>query len=90
MTVNLMLCIIDIYICDITFQGESFLLHVLQPVNASSEIMPLTVTYSPISVGKLRMWTSFLESFKMLHSLGLLLINPTSCVNVEHTNDVLH
>ncbi|PVD21249.1 hypothetical protein C0Q70_19420 [Pomacea canaliculata] len=59
------------YYYPIIFLDElGFRLKDLKPVNASSEIMPLTVTYSPISVGKLRMWTSFLESFKMLHSLG--------------------
>ena len=32
--------------------------------------MPLTITYSPISVGKLRMWVNMQESMKMLHQLG--------------------
>jgi hypothetical protein len=48
----------------------SFRLKDLQPINASSTEMPLSVTYTPMSVGKLRMWTSFLESFKMLQRLG--------------------
>lgn len=41
-----------------------------QPVNQSSEVMPLTISYSPISVGKLRLWTNFQESINMLHKLG--------------------
>lgn len=42
----------------------------LVPVNISSVSLPLTIIYKPISVGKLRMWTNFQESVKMLHSLG--------------------
>ncbi|KAL4235053.1 Cleft lip and palate associated transmembrane protein 1 [Mactra antiquata] len=42
----------------------------LLEVNKTVETLPLTITYSPISVGKLRMWTNMLESIKMLHSLG--------------------
>ena len=49
-------------------------LHMIQEVNKSSETMPLTVTYTPISVGKLRMWTNMLESIKMLHGLGKYLV----------------
>ena len=41
-----------------------------QPINQTSTTMPLSITYTPISIGKLRMWTSFLESFKMLQGLG--------------------
>nr|KAG5707486.1 hypothetical protein BaRGS_011990 [Batillaria attramentaria] len=59
------------YYYPILFIDElAFRLKDLQPINISSEVMPLTITYSPISVGKLRMWTSFLESFKMLQGLG--------------------
>lgn len=39
-------------------------------VNKSVEDLPLTITYTPISVGKLRMWTNMLESIKMLQKLG--------------------
>ncbi|XP_048259970.1 cleft lip and palate transmembrane protein 1-like protein [Haliotis rufescens] len=42
----------------------------LLPINETSTEMPLTITYSSISVGKLRMWTNVLESFKMLNNLG--------------------
>ncbi|KAK7114533.1 hypothetical protein V1264_000586 [Littorina saxatilis] len=59
------------YFYPILFLDElGFRLKDLLPVNESSTSMPLTVTYTPISVGKLRMWSSFLESFKMLQGLG--------------------
>ncbi|XP_041375751.1 cleft lip and palate transmembrane protein 1-like protein [Gigantopelta aegis] len=48
----------------------AFRMRDLLPINTSAEQLPLTITYSPISVGKLRMWTNFLESFKMLQNLG--------------------
>ena len=43
---------------------------VVQPVNTSVETMPLTITYQPISVGKLRMWVSLFDSFQTLYTLG--------------------
>ncbi len=43
---------------------------ILQPVNESSETMPLSITYAPMSVGKLRLWVNFQESIKMLHKFG--------------------
>ncbi|XP_076470465.1 lipid scramblase CLPTM1L-like [Babylonia areolata] len=59
------------YYYPILFLDElSFRIKDLQPVNSSSHTMPLSITYTPISVGKLRLWTSFLQSFQMLHSLG--------------------
>ncbi|KAL8613870.1 hypothetical protein ACOMHN_032860 [Nucella lapillus] len=59
------------YYYPILFLDElSFRLKDLQPVNESSLEMPLSITYTPISVGKLRLWTSFLTSFSMLQGLG--------------------
>ena len=43
-----------------------------QPINISSEKMPLEIEYSPISLGKLRIWTSLYQSLKMMKSLGML------------------
>ena len=43
-----------------------------QPINISSEKMPLEIEYSPISLGKLRIWTSLYQSLKMMKSLGRL------------------
>ncbi|XP_012944490.1 cleft lip and palate transmembrane protein 1-like protein [Aplysia californica] len=42
----------------------------LLPINESSSEMPLTITYAPISLGKMRMWISIKQSFKMLLDLG--------------------
>ncbi|XP_060567772.1 lipid scramblase CLPTM1L-like [Ruditapes philippinarum] len=42
----------------------------LVEVNKSVDTLPLVITYSPISVGKLRMWSNMLQSIQMLHGLG--------------------
>lgn len=48
----------------------SFRTRDLVQINRSSDTLPLTISYGPISVGKLRMWVNMLESIKMLHNLG--------------------
>ena len=45
-----------------------------QPINETSRKMPLKITYSPISVGKLRLWVNMQESMKQLHALGQLFL----------------
>ncbi|CAG5130853.1 unnamed protein product, partial [Candidula unifasciata] len=42
----------------------------LLPLNESATVMPLTITYSPISFGKLRLWINIQQSLKMLTELG--------------------
>ncbi|WAR11978.1 CLP1L-like protein [Mya arenaria] len=49
-------------------------------VNKTVDILSLTVTYTPISVGKLRMWTNMLESIKTLHSLDTMVGLSTRAV----------
>ncbi|XP_069113149.1 lipid scramblase CLPTM1L-like [Argopecten irradians] len=54
-----------VYIDQISFRVRDLL-----PINKSSSTMPLSITYAPISVGKLRFWNNMMESMKMLHSFG--------------------
>ncbi|XP_052816394.1 lipid scramblase CLPTM1L-like [Mya arenaria] len=54
-----------VFIDELGFRTKDLVL-----VNKTVDILSLTVTYTPISVGKLRMWTNMLESIKTLHSLG--------------------
>lgn len=42
----------------------------LVPVNKSSHTIPMTLTYTPISVGKLRFWAHMQEAINHLHSYG--------------------
>lgn len=42
----------------------------LLPINTSSPVLPLSVEYKPISVGKLRLLTTLRESTKMMMNLG--------------------
>ncbi|XP_014681163.1 PREDICTED: cleft lip and palate transmembrane protein 1-like protein [Priapulus caudatus] len=42
----------------------------LKEVNSSSKTMPLFISYSPISVGKLRLWSQLQESMRLMHVLG--------------------
>ncbi|XP_059176493.1 lipid scramblase CLPTM1L-like [Physella acuta] len=42
----------------------------LMPVNETSLVFPLTITYSPISLGKMKMWITLQHSFKVLKDLG--------------------
>lgn len=42
----------------------------LQPVNKSSTEMPLKINYSPVSLGRLRVWSSIHQSLKMMKTLG--------------------
>lgn len=42
----------------------------LQPINKTTKKMELKIMYSPISLGKLRLWTSILESMKTMKLLG--------------------
>ncbi|ESO82684.1 hypothetical protein LOTGIDRAFT_108820 [Lottia gigantea] len=53
-----------LYIDELAFRTKDLL------VINNSHTLPLTVTYTPISVGKLRMWHNVQESFKMLKGLG--------------------
>lgn len=48
----------------------SFRVRDLLPINKSCHQMPLSITYSPISVGKLRFWTHMLQSIETLHKFG--------------------
>ncbi|XP_061197594.1 lipid scramblase CLPTM1L-like [Saccostrea echinata] len=48
----------------------SFRVRDLLPINKTSKEMPLTITYSPISVGKLRFWNNMLHSIETLHKFG--------------------
>ena len=41
-----------------------------KPVNKSSTQMELKIKYSPISLGKLRIWASVHHSFKSMRQLG--------------------
>ncbi|XP_050395910.1 lipid scramblase CLPTM1L [Patella vulgata] len=54
-----------VYIDELSLRTKDLL-----EVNSSTTTLPLTLTYTPISVGKLRMWANVLESFKMLRGLG--------------------
>ncbi|OWF50337.1 cleft lip and palate transmembrane protein 1-like protein [Mizuhopecten yessoensis] len=54
-----------VYIDHISFRVRDLL-----PINRSSITMPLSITYSPISIGKLRFWSNMMESMKMLHGFG--------------------
>ncbi|XP_064598967.1 lipid scramblase CLPTM1L-like [Liolophura sinensis] len=42
----------------------------LTPVNKTSQKLPLEISYTPISFGKLRLWRNMEESIKILQSLG--------------------
>ena len=42
----------------------------LQPVNENSTEMTIKINYSPISLGKLRIWASVHHSFKSMKDLG--------------------
>lgn len=42
----------------------------LMPLNKTSRKMPLTISYAPISYGKLRLFANMKESLETLHSLG--------------------
>nr|XP_022340363.1 cleft lip and palate transmembrane protein 1-like protein [Crassostrea virginica]XP_022340364.1 cleft lip and palate transmembrane protein 1-like protein [Crassostrea virginica] len=48
----------------------SFRVRDLLPINKSCDQMPLSIIYSPISVGKLRFWTHMLHSIETLHQFG--------------------
>ena len=50
------------------FYSDSFLCHYPQPL--STDPMTLEVSYSPVSVGQLRLWLSFGESMKSMTALG--------------------
>lgn len=54
-----------VYIDQLSFRTRD-----LVQINKSTDTLPLTITYGPISVGKLRMWVNMMESVKMLHNLG--------------------
>ncbi|XP_020892943.1 cleft lip and palate transmembrane protein 1-like protein isoform X2 [Exaiptasia diaphana] len=42
----------------------------IQPINKTTKEIPLTVEYSPISLGKLRIWTSVQQSLATMQVLG--------------------
>lgn len=42
----------------------------LMPLNKTVKELPLTIVYSPISFGKLRLWTNMKESLETLQKLG--------------------
>ena len=48
-----------------------FLLISPQPVNKSSSEMQLKINYAPISLGKLRIWSSVHHSLKSMKDLGM-------------------
>ncbi|RUS76351.1 hypothetical protein EGW08_015881, partial [Elysia chlorotica] len=48
----------------------SFRLKDLLPLNESSSEMPLTISYAPISIGKLRMVLNIKKSFQIIKNLG--------------------
>ncbi|XP_060084173.1 lipid scramblase CLPTM1L-like [Ylistrum balloti] len=54
-----------LYIDQISFRVRDLL-----PINKSSSTMPLSITYSPITIGKLRFWNNIMESMKMLQGFG--------------------
>lgn len=41
-----------------------------QPVNKTTKEIPLALEYSPISLGKLRIWSSVQQSLATMQSLG--------------------
>ncbi|GAB1601993.1 cleft lip and palate transmembrane protein 1-like protein [Argonauta hians] len=43
----------------------------LQIINSSTRVMSLSINYAPISLGKLRLWSSMMESMKSMKALGL-------------------
>lgn len=70
---------------------------VLQPINKSCDQMPLSIIYSPISVGKLRFWTHMLHSIETLHQFGkgiyhILFLIPArfSCIYMYQCNETLY
>ena len=40
-------------------------------MNKSSTEMPLKIQYSPVSLGRMRIWTSIHQSLKMMKKLGM-------------------
>ncbi|KAL3860326.1 hypothetical protein ACJMK2_010465 [Sinanodonta woodiana] len=54
-----------VYIDQLSFRVKD-----LHPITEKTTELPLTITYSPISIGKLRMWLNMIESFGKLHDLG--------------------
>ncbi|XP_029647877.1 cleft lip and palate transmembrane protein 1-like protein [Octopus sinensis] len=42
----------------------------LQIINTTTRTMSLKVSYAPISIGKLRLWTSMMDSMKAMKTLG--------------------
>lgn len=54
-----------LYIDQLAFRTKD-----LVPINRSSHTLPLTVVYSPISVGKLRFWEHMQQAIDQLHSYG--------------------
>lgn len=54
-----------LYIDELAFRTRD-----LMPINKSIHEVPLTITYSPISVGKLRFWENMLQAINQLHTYG--------------------
>lgn len=54
-----------LYIDQLVFRTKDLI-----PVNRSSHTLPLTITYTPISVGKLRFWSHMQEAMNQLHTYG--------------------
>ncbi|KAK3085426.1 hypothetical protein FSP39_003122 [Pinctada imbricata] len=48
----------------------SFRTRDLVPITTKTTELPLTIVYSPISVGKLRFWSNMLQSIETLHGFG--------------------
>lgn len=60
----------------------------LQRVNKSSSEMELKINYSPISLGKLRIWASVHHSLKSMKDLGMTPIMSMSLVNSCDLSDI--
>jgi hypothetical protein len=48
----------------------SVMLRHLEPIDIDSKEMPLEINYSPISIGKMRMWISMYSSLSTMRALG--------------------
>ncbi|KAH9495946.1 Cleft lip and palate associated transmembrane protein 1 [Bulinus truncatus] len=55
----------SIFINELGYRIKDLLL-----IDKTSSVQPLTIVYSPISLGKMRLWINIGQSFKMLKDLG--------------------
>ncbi|XP_071815788.1 lipid scramblase CLPTM1L-like [Apostichopus japonicus] len=54
-----------LFVNELIYRGKDLL-----PINTSAPVLPLHIEYKPISVGKLRLFTTLGESMKMMVNLG--------------------